>query len=111
MPFKEWLSQISVENGWGDPAKLREVLIRHDCHCGETQLREWLDGDSEPSYDKMRSVLSALQKELTSIDVWEHYKRFNEHGPQVAPGRATDESTLESVLRDNPRLPPGLSDV
>ncbi len=58
----------------------------------------------------MRSVLSALQKELTEIDVWEHYNRFNEHGPQANNEPAPEETSLESVLRDNPGVAPGLSD-
>jgi len=111
MAFKEWLSQISRENGGAVPEELRAILVRHDCHCGETQLREWLTGESEPSFDKMRAVLSALQKELADMDVWEHYKRSNESGPQTTTVRSSKEASLESVLRDNPRLPPGLSDV
>ncbi len=39
MPFSDWLSRIAVESGWSDPDELRSVLVRHDCHCNEAQLR------------------------------------------------------------------------
>lgn len=112
MSFASWLAQIAEESGWSGPRQLRQVLLRHDCHCSEVQLSDWFEGRAEPSYDKMRSVLSALQKELSDLDVWEHYRRFIEDGGAPPPrARAADNATLDSLLRDNPTLPPGLSDV
>lgn len=113
MSFSQWLSQIALERGWSVPGDLRAVLVHNGCHCTGSQLLDWLEGGAQPSYDKMRSILSALQTEVGDVDVWEHYRRFTEEGPsdRSAAMPTADPATLESVLRDNPRLPPGLSDA
>lgn len=107
--FCDWLSRFVAANDMADPAKLHSVLVSRDCYCTPLQVREWLDRSVEPSYDKMRAILSALQKELVTVDVWNDYARFSAPGSDVGPAApAPSEATLEALLRDNPRLPPGL---
>lgn len=108
--FSAWLVEFTSVYAVNDPVRLQAVLARHDCHSTVGQVREWMEGTIEPSYDKMRSILSALQKELVTVDVWDHYASFTRDDAQAParrprPGTETD---LESLLRDHPRLPPGL---
>lgn len=112
MTFATWLRQISVDAGLKGSVALEAALSKHGCHCTRMQVEEWLTGAPEPSFDKMRSIVSALQKEFSDIDVWEHYGRFILGGSATDAATATSqrpETTLDSVLRDNPRLPPGLT--
>jgi hypothetical protein len=111
--FGGWLRRIAGVGGWGSSTELRDVLVKRDCHCSTSQVDAWLDGASDPSFDKMRSIVSALQKELPDMDVWDHYRRFiSDDAPGDVPSTPSSSTpaTLETALRNNPLLPPGLSD-
>lgn len=111
MTFGEWLQKIAIDSGWNGPPEIRDILLKHDCYCSTEQVKEWLTGDPEPSYDKMRSIVSALQRELPQVDVWEHLGRStSETNVGGSPERPAPEvQSLASALRENPHLPPGLS--
>ncbi len=112
--FSTWLEGISRHFDLEDPTKLRAVLASNDCYCNESALAQWMSGASEPSFEKMRSILSALQRARPDVDVWENYRTFIQGGaPSDAGGGVTSrntEATLDALLRDSPGLPPGLSE-
>ena len=109
--FSSWLGQDMPKLGVTEAGGLRAVLEAHGCPSSEVTLAGWLDGTSEPSFDKMRAVLSALNKALPDVDVWQAYDRFvsSEESEVDVPSPSTpDQPSLDSMTRDA-RLPPGLA--
>lgn len=106
--FGEWLVQLMPRLGVTDAGSLRAVLAAHGCLTSERAVSEWIDGASEPSFDKLRAVLGALNLALGDTDVWDAYDRFvRDHGTPDAPALKAEPTSLDDMTRDA-RLPPGL---
>ncbi|MGI8407871.1 MAG: hypothetical protein ACR2L3_05115 [Actinomycetota bacterium] len=109
--FGAWLLHVMPKLGVTDVGELRAVLVAHGCPSSELLITEWIDGTTEPSFDKMRAVLSALNSALGDTDVWDAYDRFARGGDasvDASPLPKADPASLDDMTRDA-RLPPGLS--
>lgn len=99
-PFSIWLKAVAAKTGATTALELRQVLVRHGCHAPEILLDEWLEGVSEPSLDKMRELITALNKALEDIDVWEEHRRYLRGEPYLLEPRREQPGQLPATLED-----------
>lgn len=109
--FSTWLTAIAKEGGVDSAQELQDLLMQQDCHCTLEDAADWLQGVSEPSYEKTRDIIKALHNAFPEIEVWAEYRNFVEGRPflEQQSGLAAEvEATLEAIVKQG-GLPPPLS--
>ncbi|MGI8708241.1 MAG: hypothetical protein ACR2LG_08585 [Actinomycetota bacterium] len=112
-PFAAWLRAAADRAGAPDVSDVKELLVAHGCHCTDTQVAAWLEGSQEPTVQKARTLITALNKTLPGVDVWEQYARWKE-GKSFFDAPTSDNSrddvSLGELVGEDDRLPPPLTD-
>jgi len=112
-PFAVWLRAAADRAGAQDVRDVKGLLVAHGCHCTDTQVAAWLEGAQEPTVQKARTLITALNKILPDVDVWEQYARWKEgeaffEAPTSADSR--DDVSLGDLVSEDDRLPRPLTD-
>lgn len=113
-PFSKWLRAAAAHAGAADEFVLSRLLVEHGCYCTPPTVASWLAGTSEPSHEKARLLLGALNAVTGGFDVWEQYGRWKSGEPFFVDrpenkGKNGGEPTLDDVVEAS-GLPPPLTD-
>lgn len=105
--FSDWLTGIADYAGAPDPVSLRALFGSHGCICTLPAVTAWLAGEGEPSPEKMRQIIAALNKAIEDVDVWDDYRRFVHGDTLTRARRAPAVPSLDDLLgRSGLSVPP-----
>jgi|GEM_PF-2105131 hypothetical protein len=113
VPFCEWLAVASTRAGAHNEVELSRLLVDRGCYCTPATTAAWLAGTQEPSPEKARLMLAALNAAIANVDVWEEFGRWKAGEPFFIDAdndkRTASAPSLSDVVEAG-GLPPPLTD-
>ena len=107
--FVEWLRRMADIANASSPAELQHLLLANNCHCTLEQTTQWLEGTSEPTFDKTRDIIKTFYAALPGVEVWEEYRNFTLGKPflqNVNRKSAALQERLEDIIKASGLPPP-----